>query len=305
MAGGVRSPEPWFWRLAIVAPALFVLTYVLFVRTTIGQQFDDIAFDGRAVEDPELTRIANELLHTVTRSTLLLLTLALVVFALARRRLRLAVAVGAAVAASVVSTELLKHFLDRPQLDEVGGIAFNSFPSGHATIGMAQSLGIVMVAPYRWRWVAMVAAVVVAIGFGIGVLATGWHRPSDTFGAYLVCTTWFSIATGLLLHLRGPGVVGDDVGKIEERLTNPAAIAAGLLIAVAAVVVLVLSFQEEGLRTVEFAAEYLAVCLAVIILAVGIVVGYHQLLRGVSLDQPAASGDTGQPTASVEEAGAR
>ena len=132
------------------------------MRTTTGQQFDDIAFDGRAVEDPEVTRIANELLHVVTRSTLILLTAAIVLVAFARRRIRLAIAVGAAITGSVVTTELLKHFLERPQLDDVDGIAFNSFPSGHATIGMALSLGIVMVAPYRWRWLAMGVAAVVA-----------------------------------------------------------------------------------------------------------------------------------------------
>jgi hypothetical protein len=53
-----QSPERWFWWIAIVTPVLLVLTYLFFVRTTIGQQFDDIAFDGRAVEDPEVTRIA-------------------------------------------------------------------------------------------------------------------------------------------------------------------------------------------------------------------------------------------------------
>jgi membrane-associated phospholipid phosphatase len=257
------------------------------VRTGIGQHVDDIAFDGRAVEDPEVTRIANELLHTVTRSTLILLTGAIVLFALARRRMLLAVAAGAAITASVVSTELLKHFLDRPPLDDVAGIAFNSFPSGHATIGMSLSLGIVMVAPRRWRWVAMIVAAALAIGFGVGVLATGWHRPSDTIGAYLVCTTWFSIATALLLRWRGPGHIDDSSGDVEERLTTPAAFAAGALLGVAALVGLVLSFREEGLRTVEYAVDYLAVGAVVIALAVTIVVGYHQLLRTVSLDQPA------------------
>ena len=278
-----------FWRLAVVAPVLLVLTYLFFVRTEIGQNFDDIAFDGRAVEDPEVTRIANELLHTVTRSTLIILTGAIVLFALARRRMLLAVAAGAAITASVVTTEVLKHFLDRPQLDDVAGIAFNSFPSGHATIGMSLSLGIVMVAPRRWRWVAMLVAAALAIGFGVGVLATGWHRPSDTIGAYLVCTTWFSVATALLLRWRGPGHI-DDLGEVEERLTTPAALAAGALLGFAALVGLVLSFREEGLRTVEYAADYLAAGAVVIALAVVLVVGYHQLLRTVSLDQPACVG---------------
>jgi hypothetical protein len=159
---------------------------------------------------------------------------------------------------------------------------------------MALSLGIVIVAPYRWRWLAMFVAAVVAIGFGVGVLATGWHRPSDTVGAYLVCTTWFSAATALLLRWRGPGQVGDDLGEVEDRLTTSVAAVVGALIAVAALVVFVSSFQEEGLRTVEYATEYLAVCVVVIALAVVIVVGYHQLLCGVSLDQPVSRPSDGR-----------
>ena len=134
----------------------------------------------------------------------------------------------------------------------------------------------------------MIAAALLAIGFGVGVLATGWHRPSDTFAAYLVCTTWFSVATALLLRWRGPGKIDHALGKVEERLTTPAAVTAGVLLGLAALVGLVLSFREEGLRTVEYAADHLVVSAVVIAMSVTIVVGYHQLLRTVSLDQPAA-----------------
>jgi hypothetical protein len=87
--------------------------------------------------------------------------------------------------------------------------------------------------------------------------------------------------------LRGPGHVDDSPGEVEERLTAPVAFAAGALLGVAALVGLVLSFSEDGLRTVEYAGDYLAVGAVIIALAVTIVVGYHQLLRTVSLDQPA------------------
>ena len=287
----------WYLYTAVLAFGLLVMTYVVFVRTEWGQRFDDIAFDGRDIEDPEITRTANDLLHTVTRSTLLLLTASIVAFALARRRVRLALAAGAAITASVVTTELLKlRVLDRPDLDGVAGIEQNSFPSGHATIGMALSLGIVMVAPHRTRWIAAVVAVVTSTAFGVGVLATGWHRPSDSVAASLVCVIMFCLATAALLKWRGAG--DDTMGTVEERLTPAGAAVAWLGAVAAAAVGLVLTFRESDLRTVEFAVDYVLMCLVVIALGAAIVIGYHGSLRGVSLDAPARSGEPspGRPT---------
>ena len=127
-----------FVSISIVSVIALMLLYIVAVRTGFGQRFDDIAFEGRSVEDHEVTRELNDLLLWVTRSTLPLLTAALVVFALAQRRVRLAIAVGLAVTISVITTEILKtRVLSRPSLDDVAGIAQNSFPSGHATIGIS------------------------------------------------------------------------------------------------------------------------------------------------------------------------
>jgi len=278
-----------FLVTSAAASALGALVYVVFVSTEWGQRFDDIAFDGRAVEDPEITRATNDLLHSVTRSSLVLLTGALVLFALGRRRWRLALVAGASITGAVVTTEVLKlHVLTRPDLDGIAGIEQNSFPSGHATIGMALSLGLVMVSPHRFRWLATGAALLVSMTFGIGVLATGWHRPSDTIGAYLVGLAWFALGTALLMRWRGSGT--DEMGRIEDRLDTRAATIAGALVVVFAIVVLIETFTEDALRTVEFALDYLAVCVAVLAMAAAIVIGYHQSLRGVSLDPRPSDG---------------
>ena len=60
-----------------------------------------------------------------------------------------------------------------------------------------------------------------------------------------------------------------------------------LLVSAAAVVALVLTFQEDGLRTVEWAADYVAVSVVIILLGAGIVVAATEALRGISLDPPA------------------
>lgn len=268
---------------ASVAAGLLAVVYVIFVRTEWGQHFDDIAFDGREVEDPEITRATDELLQRVTRSSLVLLTGAIVLFALARRRWRLALVAGASITGAVVTTEILKlHLLTRPDLDGIAGIDQNSFPSGHATIGMALSLGLVMVSPHRWRWLSTLAALVVSMVFGVGVLASGWHRPSDTFGAYLVCVVWFGLGTAFLLSWRGSG--REEMSVVEARLNTGAGAIAGLLVVAMAVFVLVETFSEGALRTVEFAIDYLVVSAAILTSAATIVIGYHNSLRGVSLD---------------------
>lgn len=265
-----------------------LLLYLVAVRTHLGQEFDDLAFEGRAVVDPGVTRATNELLHSITRSSLVLLTAAVVLFALARRRFRLALIVGSAVTVSVLTAEVLKHrVLDRPSLDDIAGIGFNSFPSGHATIGMALSLAVVMVAPHRWRWLAALLAMSLALAFGTGVVATGWHRPSDVIGAFLVCTAVFATATFVLLRWRG---TGDEAtrffGEVESQLTPSTVAGAGALIAAAAGVAIWRTTQQDGLRTVEFAWDYVAVCLAILGAGITIILGYHELLRGVSLDAP-------------------
>ena len=279
--------------MSAVAVAALILLYIVAVRTRIGQEFDDIAFEGRAVEDPEVTAELNDLLNSVTRSTLVLLTAALVLFALARRRVRLAVAVGLAVSISVVTTEVLKTLiLERPTLDEIAGIAQNSFPSGHATIAMSLSLGMVMVAPHRWRWAAMIAGLMLSLTFGIGVLATGWHRPSDVVAAYLVCTAVFGAVTALLLRGAGAGELdSSEVGEIEERLTPGWASLLGIVVVAAAVVALTMSFTADGLDTVDSAGDYIAVSVAILARGATVVIGYHELLRGVSLGTPHVQGN--------------
>jgi len=202
------------------------------------------------VEDPETTRELNEVLHSVTRSSLVLLTLALVVVALARRRLRLAVAVGVAVTGAVATTEVLKlHILTRPPLDDIAGIVQNSFPSGHATIGLSLSLGLVMVTPQRWRWASAVTAILLR-----------WRGGGDPRSAR--------------------------TGEVEERLDTRAAALAGGLVVVLALVALVTTSTADALTTVDVALDHLAVCVVILMVGVGEVIGYHQLLRGLSLDAP-------------------
>jgi hypothetical protein len=74
------------------------------------------------------------------------------------------------------------------------------------------------------------------------------------------------------------------MGQVEARLDRRAAAVGGLLVVAMGALVLVETFSEDGIRTVEFAVDYLVVSVAILAMAVVIVIGYDQSLRGLSLD---------------------
>jgi membrane-associated phospholipid phosphatase len=270
--------------------------YAFFIRTSLGREIDQLAYEGRSVVRPRATKAAEDLLRSITNSSLAFLGSALVVIALTRQRVRLAAGVVAAVGGSILTSEFLKHVLYRPTTDEPTSIAFNSYPSGHATIGMSLALGLVLVVAHHWRWLASIVAAVIAAAFGTGVLTTGWHRPSDALGAFLVCLAWFSAVSAVLIAWRGrgdPGRLHRDV--IEERANPVVTIVVSVLLFGALSAALLLTLQAGEIRTVPYSFEYFATCLAISAVAVGVVAIVHLLLRDVSLDPPPAAREVFDP----------
>jgi membrane-associated phospholipid phosphatase len=276
--------------VAVLAAIGVLVAYVFFIRTDFGRELDELAYEGRSVVRPRATRATDRLLRTISNTSLAFVGCAYMVIALARRRVRLAAAVAVAIGGSVVSSEVLKDVLYRPVTDQPTSIPFNSYPSGHATVGMALALGLVLVVAHHWRWLASVIAAVVAVIFGTGVLTTGWHRPSDAIGAFLVCLAWFSATTAVLVAWRGRGDPARLRADVIEERANPAVTAAvAVLLAAALGTALLLTLQEGEIRTVPYSFEFLAVCLLIDVLGVGVVALFHLLLRDVALDPPASA----------------
>ncbi|MFN8020816.1 MAG: phosphatase PAP2 family protein [Acidimicrobiales bacterium] len=259
--------------VSAVAAASVALWYVVFVRTRWGQELDDLAFEGRHAVSTATTRRTDRMLHAVTESSLFLLGGAIVLLALAQRRVRAAVAAGACMSFAVVTTEVLKlRLLDRPSFGGVQGITHNSYPSGHATIGMVLSLGLVMVAAPSWRRPATVVAALVATAFGTAVLASGWHRPSDSLGAAGVALAWFAAGHAVLLWIdvRRPSLRGAaDDG--DRPLSRSLLVAAAVAVVAFVVYAAVRSIGAEGLHTVRYHAPYLLACAAIDVVGVAVV----------------------------------
>jgi membrane-associated phospholipid phosphatase len=120
------------------------------------------------------------------------ITLALAAFALVRGRPRLALGVLALIAATSVSSQLLKVLLAHPRFPPVFDypVGPQALPSGHGTAAMSLALAGVLVAPRRARWAAAVIGSGLALAVGASVVAVGWHFPSDVIAGYLLATGW-------------------------------------------------------------------------------------------------------------------
>lgn len=188
--------------LSAASAVVVFAVYALLVRTYWGQKLDEYAFRGREVISEFREGQANEFLSVVSIGSLVLVTVLIAAFAFARRRPRLALLAAGSLFAAVVSTEILKLvLLERPILYpsilDILNERNNTYPSGHATIGMGIALAVLLVVPARLRWVTAFGAGVIGSAFGVAVVAAGWHRPSDVVGAYFVCLATAALAAAI------------------------------------------------------------------------------------------------------------
>lgn len=183
--------------------------YLLAVQTRIGQAWGDEAYLARVVEGRRLQSIERLLLESITIPVLLGFGLLLVVIGALRRLWAATALVTGAYLACVVSAEVLKAVLPRPELapafESLMGSkdGVNTYPSGHATLTTGLVLGALILAAPRWRPVIAAAGTLLAVTVSCGVVAAGWHRPSDAIGGVALALTWLGGAAAIVLALRG------------------------------------------------------------------------------------------------------
>ena len=155
-----------------------------------------LSFDAQATRDPwtgQLRTGAPDLLvfsrtWFASVGSIGLLTLALGALGLRRGGPRAAATAVAVIAAGLVCAEALKWGLG--ELMPLGGEtehgAAASWPSVHATVGIAVCLSIAALAPARWRPAAIALAVAYPSGMGVAAMLEGWHYPSDVVAGHLL-----------------------------------------------------------------------------------------------------------------------
>ena len=134
---------------------------------------------------------------------------ATVLLLLALRRWRAAAAVAVVAALAPWLTDRIKLVVERARpawQDPLGSEPTYSYPSGHATAGIAVyavcgvALGALL-RDRRWAWAVVVALGVVGIAIGLSRVVLGVHWPSDVVGGWCVATA-VGAAVGAALVLR-------------------------------------------------------------------------------------------------------
>lgn len=276
--------------------------YVGAVRTRLGQRTDEAALVGR-MTNASVQNATNHVLDTISVTSLLLGSIALALLALSRRRPRLAVGVLAMVVGANLTSQLLKSvFLSRPDLlHRPGAASIPSFPSGHATVAMSLALGCVFVVPPRLRTITGCVSVAYAVVIGAATLTAGWHRPSDVIAAYLVATAWAAMLGALIVGSRGTAVASPPRGApalLSRFLSSHRMLIAGAWLLGAASVLssaVIVILNGRRLTPTRVGASYLSAMAAIVGTALVILSLLLRNLRGVLLDPPHRTTETGTP----------
>jgi membrane-associated phospholipid phosphatase len=244
--------------IATAAAVLFVIAYVLAVRTHWGQRLDAAALNGRGIVSTRGEHVATRLHASIDIASLTLLGGAIVLVALVRRHLRLAIGAAVVIVGSIATSELLKHTLPRPYLGIDDALRFhNTFPSGHTTVAMALSISAVFVAPRNRRAPVAALGVLFAAAMGCSLVATASHRPSDTIGAALVVTAWSAAVAAVLLR----SDPADTPRKPTLSSLNPWMALGGIALLVgsfAVAAITILAAHYGRLETIHFGRAYVA-----------------------------------------------
>jgi membrane-associated phospholipid phosphatase len=197
---------------------------------------------------------------------------------------RVGVAVILLLAATSVSSQVLKQFFASPHVGEAGlqHVYHAAYPSGHSTAVMTLAIATVMVVPARLRPLAAAVGVGLALSVGFSVVLRGWHLPSDVAGGFLLATGWgLAIAAGLrLAELRWPERTGRGRLAIEVRRTTETVTGVGLAAIAAAGMVFGLAAVGLALAKVDigdFLVAHTAALLvgaALLVLALVLVAGF-------------------------------
>jgi undecaprenyl-diphosphatase len=110
----------------------------------------------------------------------------------------------------------------RPPVEQLDGhLPTSAFPSGHiaATMCLWAAIAIVVMSrvPYRWRWFAVVLAVVMPLGVALSRMYRGMHHPTDLLGAALLATLWVGLLWWVIRPNGEARHEGDDLEHQDRR----------------------------------------------------------------------------------------
>lgn len=240
-------------RLALLQALAVAITVAVSVFTANGQLVDQAVMDTTIQSSDPAVRLARQLGENYVVIIATGLLIGTVALALARRRFADATTAMTVFAGAALTSHILKHsIIVRPDLTLGLDEYSNSLPSGHATLAIAAACAALFAAPRQMKFPLVPLLTGWAILSGIGVIAAGWHRPSDVVTASLIVGFWCSAASGLRALRRGPGVSADRavIAARRSRVATSVLVSGSVVAAIA----LSLSYAVGTGRTVWSAA---------------------------------------------------
>ncbi|MBO4141463.1 phosphatase PAP2 family protein [Micromonospora tulbaghiae] len=227
----------WLVVLALIQTAAFGLVWRFAVHTELGQWLDTVALTGNRIGQDRIDDPVDTLLNAMSVVSLLAATAVIGFIALIRGRKALAVTATLLIAGANVTTQLLKHYLLRPDfgIDPERAAAGNSLPSGHTTVAASVAVALILVLPRKLRVAGAFLGAGYAAAAGVATLSAGWHRPSDAVAAYLVVGAWAAVAGLVLLFFQREQAVVEpgDAHRVAGAVLGGAGVVALLASAVA------------------------------------------------------------------------
>jgi membrane-associated phospholipid phosphatase len=189
---------------ALGCGVLFTLVLVAAYADGPGSRLDLHALQGFVdLQSPTVERLTDAAAGLGDPPSVGLIAVALASVALARGRPRVALLIIVLLAATSVSSQVLKALLAHPRESWEAGaqVAPRAYPSGHATAAMSLALAAVLAAPRRARPAAAALGTALALAVGFSISSLGWHFPSDVLGGYLLATGWALVLVAGLLEV--------------------------------------------------------------------------------------------------------
>jgi membrane-associated phospholipid phosphatase len=278
--------------------AVLVIAYLLLDGTVAGQAWSDQAYLGSALQPVHASRSVNWALQWITPLSVALVCGVLIAVGTVRHRPMVGVTAALGLGLAVVLAEVLRTVLPHPDLATgfeslMGGKVYQTFPSGHATIATAATLGLLLVVPRSWHTPVAVLGTLATALVAAGTVAAHWHRPADPVGGIALAGAIQATCAWILVRrydsrADGPGAQGGRRWALPVGCLVAAVLAIAFLLS--DVRLARVSMLPAGVHPGAFPS---AIVLIVLASAVGIS-AYARLLRGVDLCRTTSIGRIGE-----------
>lgn len=180
------------WRFVFAGVLGLLGTYLAAVWTTVGQRAD-LALTAAIRAEGELAARLHDLLTLVGPWTMVPLAAVVVVAGTVVRGWRAGLAAGAGVAVCLVTPQVLKPLLPRPELAVTWPLP-NSLPSGHTAALIAVVVALLIVVPRSWQRPVLAAGALASTLMGLLMVALPHHRVSDVVASGAVGVLGYGVA---------------------------------------------------------------------------------------------------------------